>query len=86
MSVLLSLPILAISGGDRAQARHARGLRQRGRRLVLRHVSRSGRDIISCRAPHLRLDSAWLLLIPLVVIALARIDETRHAIAFGRDR
>ena len=49
----------------------------------LRPCSVTGTDIISCRAPPSRLGFGMLLLIPLIVIALARIEEIA-AVAFGR--
>ena len=69
--------------GDAAAGGAARRRRQCRRRLVGRRCSPSGTDIISCPAPPSRSASAPLLLIPLIIIALARIDEIA-AIAFGR--
>ena len=83
VSVLLSLPLLAMSGGDAAAIGDACRRGQRGRRLVRRRVRLSGTDITSFPARRSRSASASLLLIPLIIIALARIDELA-AIAFGR--
>ena len=58
VSVLLSLPILAMSGVTLLASRHAGGRRQRGRRLVGDRVRLSGTAIISCPAPLSRSRSA----------------------------
>ena len=56
--LLLSLPILAISGATLRAGAAARRRRQRRRRLVRRHRSPSGTAITSCRAPPSRSVSA----------------------------
>ena len=83
VGVLLSLPILAMHGVTLRQAVHARRPPPMSSAPGRPPCSPIGTAIISCPAPPSRSGSARVLLVPLVVIALARIEEIA-AIAFGR--
>ena len=81
--VLLSLPILAMSAVTRLASRDARGRRECRRRMVRRPCSRYWNGHYFVPGAAFALGLGVMLLMPLIVIALARIEEIA-AVAFGR--
>ena len=78
IGVLLSLPILSLAGGDRRPDRAARGSGSYRRRVVCDPVRLLERALFRDGRGHRLRASRSLLLIPLIFIAMKRIEEDRQ--------